>query len=239
MEVPRQDAPDAPPRGNPAPTVGSRLLVALQEAIVRGDLGPGTKLSEPELARRHGVSRGSLREALRHLEARGLLEWAPRVGARVTRLTLEQLRDIYEVRELLEGRACRLAATRLAPREVDELRAVLDAHEAQEELRNGTAYFQQEGDLDFHFRIADACGNAMIRQILCEDLYQLMRTYRYRFSAFEGRPRAALQEHRRILAALAERDGEVAELMMRRHIAGARELIEARLAARTEEDPTE
>lgn len=155
----------------------------------------------------------------------------------MARLSLEQLRDIYEVRELLEGMACRLAATRLSPREVDELRALLDAHEQQAELQAGIAYFQHEGDLDFHFRIVNACGNAMIRQILCEDLYQLMRLYRYKFSAFEGRPRAALEEHRRILAALAERDGEIAELMMRRHIAGARELIEARLAARTEEDP--
>jgi DNA-binding GntR family transcriptional regulator len=233
------EAPDAPGTvaSGAGPTVAGRLLEQLQDAIVRGDLQPGAKLSEPELARRHGVSRGPLREALRHLEARKLLQWEPRVGARVTRLSLEQLRDIYEVRELLEGMACRLAATRLSPREVDELRALLDAHEQQAELQAGIAYFQHEGDLDFHFRIVSACGNGMIRQILCEDLYQLMRLYRYKFSAFEGRPRAALEEHRRILAALAERDGEIAELMMRRHIAGARELIEARLAARTEEDP--
>jgi DNA-binding GntR family transcriptional regulator len=228
-EVPLQpsDEPRAPGREGGGVTVAERTLLALQDAIVRGDLAPGTRLAEPDLARQYGVSRGPLREALQRLEARRLIERVPHVGARVTALSFERLIDLYRAREALEGMACRLATEQGAEDEIAALEALLDEHAGLGEVRSGLGYFQKEGDLDFHFRIARASRNAIVTQLLCEDLYHLMRLYRYKFSGFRGRPHRALDEHRRIVAAMREGDADFAELLMRRHIAGARRTIEA------------
>jgi DNA-binding GntR family transcriptional regulator len=207
--------------------MAERVFEAIQDAIVRGDIAPGSRLAEPELARHYGVSRGPLREALQRLESRHLVERVPHVGARVAALSFDRLIDIYRAREALEGMACRLATEQGAAAEIGALEELLEEHAALGEVREGRGYFQQEGDLDFHFRIARASGNSILEQLLCEELYHLMRMYRYKFSGFEGRPRQALDDHRRIVAAMREGDADFAELLMRRHIAGARRTIEA------------
>jgi len=217
-------------------TLAQRVMEAIQAAIVKGDLVPGAKLREPELARRYGISRGPLREAIRRLEARRLVQVAPHTGARVTRLTAEQLVDIYEAREALEGMACRLCAERVRADEIDRLRRLLDAHAASIDRTEGRHYFQPEGEHDFHYRIALASGNEIITKILCEDLYHLMRMYRYKFSLLRDRPRTALEEHARILDAIAQGDGELADILMRRHIATSRRAIEALAESETEPD---
>lgn len=208
-------------------TLSDQVLETLQSAIVEGTLEPGQKLREPDLARLCGTSRGPLREALRRLEARRLVVTTPNTGARVISLSSAQLIELYEVREALEGMTCRLAASAMRDADFDALAALLDRHEQTLERHAGRAYFRQEGDLDFHYRIAEGCGNAMLRNALCQDHYQLMRLYRYKFSAAPGRPSRALKEHRRILEALRERDGELAELLMRRHIRAARDNVAA------------
>jgi DNA-binding GntR family transcriptional regulator len=208
-------------------TMAERVFEEIQDAIVRGELAPGTRLAEPDLARQYGVSRGPLREALQRLEARHLVERIPHVGARVAALSFERLIDIYRAREALEGMACRLATEYGSEAELAALEDLLEEHGDLGEVRAGLGYFQKEGDLDFHFRIARASNNAILEQLLCEELYHLMRLYRYKFSGFQGRPKLALEEHRRIVAAMREGDADFAELLMRRHIAAARRTIEA------------
>jgi DNA-binding GntR family transcriptional regulator len=208
-------------------TMAERVFEEIQDAIVRGDVAPGTRLAEPDLARQYGVSRGPLREALQRLEARHLVERIPHVGARVAALSFERLIDIYRAREALEGMACRLATEYGSEAELAALEDLLEEHGDLGEVRAGLGYFQKEGDLDFHFRIARASNNAILEQLLCEELYHLMRLYRYKFSGFQGRPKLALEEHRRIVAAMREGDADFAELLMRRHIAAARRTIEA------------
>ena len=127
--------------------------------------------------------------------------------------------------------ACRLATERCSEEELDALDALLDSHGARAELREGRGYFQKEGDLDFHYRIAQASGNPIVARLLCDDLYQLTRMYRYKFSGYEGRSPQALAEHRAIVAAMRERDADFAELLMRRHVAASRRNIEAARAA--------
>ena len=224
-----------------ARTLAERVFDALQTAIVTGDLKPGEKIREPELAGRFGVSRGPLRDALRRLEARHLVITTPNTGARVVSLSPRKLVELYEVREALEGMTCRLAAQNMSDNDIDELGKLLDRHEADIAEQDGAAYFRQEGDLDFHFRIADGCGNALLRSALCEDHYQLMRLYRYKFSNRAGRARRALAEHRLILDAIRERDAEHAELMMRRHIRNARLTFERFLEANEDstQDPSQ
>ena len=212
------------------------MLRQLQTAIVQGDLAPGAKLNEPELARRFGTSRGPLREAIRGLAARRLVVVTPNAGARVVSLNADQLRALYETREALEGMAARLAALRMPQDQIDELRALLDDHAAT--LANQpVGYYQEEGDYDFHYRISQGADNAVLSNVLMEDLYQLLRMYRFKFSIGPGRPGRALEEHRRILEAIEQRDPELAELLMRRHIGAARTRLEAETDTINEHDP--
>ncbi len=203
-------------------TLSEQVFRNIQAAIVRGEIAPGSKISEPELARTYGISRGPLREAIHRLEGQRLLVRIPHVGARVVSLTYKELLELYEIRESLEGLACRLAAERMNDAEVAELREILATHERDAAFQAGIDYFQQEGDYDFHFKIIQGSRNQMLVQLLGEELYQLVRMYRIQHSSTPNRPQRAFREHHRILDAIADGDGELAELLMRRHIASSR-----------------
>jgi len=211
-------------------TLAGQALKQLQSAIVKGDIAPGSKISEPELARAYGISRGPLREALHQLEGQKLLVRIPHVGARVVSLSRAELSELYQIRESLEGLACRLAAERLGGAQVEALREVLREHERDEAFQAGRGYYQQEGDFDFHYRIVQASGNQMLIRLLCDELYQLARMYRIRHSTTPNRPAQAFAEHHHILDAIAEGDGELAELLMRRHIRTSRINIENQIS---------
>ncbi|TBU97645.1 GntR family transcriptional regulator [Phytopseudomonas dryadis] len=211
---------------NDSETRSEHVFRCIQAAIVKGEIAPGSKISEPELARTYGISRGPLREAIHRLEGQRLLVRIPHVGARVVSLDRDELIELYEIRESLEGMACRLAAERMSRAEIDELRGVLETHERDEAFKAGVGYYQQEGDFDFHYRIIQGSGNRTLVKMLCGELYQLVRMYRIQFSATPNRPRQAFAEHHRILDAIADGDGELAELLMRRHIGASRRNIE-------------
>lgn len=211
--------------GTAAVTLADQALQAIQAQIVAGELAPGTKLNEGELAAAHGISRGPLREAIRRLEARRLVEIVPNAGASVVCLTQDQLLAVYETREALEATACRLAAERIEPEEVASLHALLDDHERGLPDDRGARYLQDEGDFDFHYRIARASRNPILASMLCDDLYHLVRMYRRRTPAEAGRGRRALDEHRRIVDALGAHDAELAEILMRRHVSAAQQLL--------------
>lgn len=201
----------------------------LQMAIVKGDLAPGEKIGEVELCSRFSLTRGPLREALGRLESRGLLVRRPHAGVKVVSVSAEELMELYRIREIMEGLAARQAAERMTDAEIADLRATLDNHEIMIEQAQGQAYYQAEGDYDFHHRIATGSRNAKLAQMLLGDLYYMVRMYRYRLSQSSGRPHKALSEHRRIAEAIASRDGELAEFLMKRHINAARQNIEKKI----------
>ncbi|HYP64410.1 MAG TPA: GntR family transcriptional regulator [Acidocella sp.] len=215
-------------------TLTDHALRQLQSAIVKGDIAPGSKISEPELARAYGISRGPLREALHRLEGQKLLVRVPHVGARVVSLSRQELSELYEIRESLEGLACRLAAAHMAPEQVEALRAVLREHERDEAFQAGRGYYLQEGDYDFHYRIVQGSGSKMLIRLLCDELYQLARMYRIQHSTTPNRPGQAFAEHHRILDAIADGDGELAEMLMRRHIRTSRLNIERQIPQETD-----
>jgi len=212
-------------------TIADRVFDQIRHAIVVGEIAPGSKISEPALAARYGISRGPLREAMRRLESSSLVERKPNIGARVITLTSEQLLEIYVIREALEGMAARLAADQMSDAAIADLKRLLDQHRNEVVQEAWQAYFQEEGDLDFHFRIVQGSGNGRLKNILCNDLYHLARMYRCQFGMKSDRARDALKEHELIVDAIAERDGELAEWLMRRHIRTSRRATERRLAA--------
>ncbi|MFH2134640.1 MAG: GntR family transcriptional regulator [Pseudomonadota bacterium] len=208
----------------PQPQQGTLSDIAthkLAQSIVTGELAQGQKLNEAELAERFGMGRGPLREALRHLEGMRLVKRTPNAGARVVILDRKTLSDLYAVREALEGMACRIAASQMSDEEIAQLAALLDRHETQIAKQGGKVYAQSEGDLDFHYQIARGSRNQMLMDLLGSEQYQLLRMCRYRTSRNAQRTKPALSQHRQIVEALANRDGELAELLMRRHIQGA------------------
>jgi DNA-binding GntR family transcriptional regulator len=213
-------------------TLADRICEAMKQDIVSGRLAQGAKLNEPLLARSYGISRGPLREAIRRLEGLGLVRHVPHAGARVVSHSVEELVEIYRVREALEGMAARLAASLITAGEVAELYRLLDSHEHHVTASDGQTYALQEGDFDFHFRVIQAARNHKLTHILQGDLYHPLRMYRYQASQHARRPQRALLEHRRIVDALADGDGELAELLMRRHIEGARMALAEHIHAR-------
>ena len=210
-------------------TAADRVLLEIQRAIVEGDIPAGSKISEPELARRFDLSRAPLREALARLERCHLIERIPNAGARVVTLSKEGLISLYQLREELEGLACRLAAAQMTDAEIAEVRALLDQHLSTQRVREGESYYQEAGDLDFHYRIILGSKNPYLINILCDELYFLVRMYRVQLGMNGPRVSRAFDEHKAIIHAIANRDGELADLLMRRHIGASRRNIELQL----------
>lgn len=210
-------------------TKSENLTEYLIEAIVEGQLAPGSKISEPELAKQFQVSRGPLREALMRVEGLGLIERMPHIGARVIQLSPTKLVELYAVREALEGMAARLAARNITEIELAGLESLLSTHSTHIDQVEGASYFHQQGDFDFHYRIIRTSRNQQLIGLLCDELYHLLRMYRYQSPRSHSRPVEALEEHKFILRAIRQRDEELAEMLMRRHISRSRQLIEQQI----------
>lgn len=210
---------DSLPDAQASGTLAEHLYRRLTAAIMQGELAPGAKISEPALARQYGVSRGPLREALHRLQERKLITRSANQGARIVKPSAEALGELFVVREALEGMAARLAATRATEPEIAALHRVIAQDVAAEEEAQPAS---EQRDQDFHFLIAQASGNPMLIELLCSELYPLLRLYRGQQPTKMPRSNRALVEHRRILAAIEDHDAEIAELQMRRHIAAAR-----------------
>ena len=209
-----------------AQNLSGLALQRLEKAIMEGELGPGERLSESGLARRFGISRGPLREAIGQLEGRKLVTRVSNQGARVVSLSKQDLLDLLQVRESLEGMACRLASQNMDESDIVRLEDMLAAHEKADAMRAGRGYFQGAGDGDFHQVILSACGNARLSGMLGDELYSLLRLYRHRLSMRPGRPAEALEEHKQIVAALRASDADAAEAAMRAHLRNSLSAVE-------------
>ena len=206
-------------------TLADDLRGKLVNAIVQRELPQGSKISEVELASRYGVSRGPLREAIRDLEGMRLVERRPHAGVSVILLGLNELMEIYTIRESLEGMAARLAATEMTFDEIADLRTLLSIHETKVNDSDGRVYCHQYGDLDFHMQILKGSHNGRLLRLMRDEVYQPIMMYRRQSSRQPFRPARALEEHKRICDAIESRDPELAELLMRRHIQGSKEAL--------------
>jgi DNA-binding GntR family transcriptional regulator len=211
--------------------ISDRLYDALTGAIVTGEIAPGKKLSEPEIARRYGVSRAPVREAIRRLQERGLVTYVTYQGARVSEPSATEFLALLDVREATEGMAARLAAESMSEAEIEALEALVQGHRGEIERNPLGAYLQDQPEADFHRRIAKGSGNPILAELLCEQFYPRLRLCRRLHSTVPGRGREAWQEHLRITEAIRHRDGELAEILMRRHIRAARTALQAALSA--------
>ncbi len=203
-------------------TLADNLREKLISAIIDGEIPQGTKISEMQLASHYGVSRGPLREAIRDLEGLRLVQRRPHAGVRVISLNCAELREIFTIREALEGMAARLASENMPDEDIHALGELLRLHETEVRNSDGELYFRQQGEVDFHMQILKGSGNRRLYKLMGEELYQLILMYRRQPGQRQARAGLALDEHQRIFDAIQARDGELAEILMRRHIRGAR-----------------
>lgn len=208
----------------------AQLYNSLRIAIIQGDIPVGSKISELDLSRQYKVSRSTIRETIGRLESAYLVVKKANAGARVAELNIEELLEIYRVREALEGMACRLAAENMSDGDIAQLHQLLRQHMKENELQQGRAYYQKEGDLDFHYLLVQGSQNSKLIHLLCDELYSKVRMYRYQFGMQGPRAIDAYAEHQHIVKAITDRDGEMAELLMRRHIRASRLNVERQMS---------
>ena len=187
----------------------------LRQAILKGELAPGERLMEIQLAERLGVSRTPIREAIRKLELEGLVLMIPRKGAEVAKISEKSLRDVLEVRRSLEELAIELACQRMLPDEVEELeRRQGDFKEA---VLSGTPMEIAETDEAYHDVIyKGTCNDRLVQMI--NNLREQMYRYRLEYIKDEDKRQVLLLEHDNILDAVRKRQVEEAKEAMREHI---------------------
>ena len=188
---------------------------ALRAAILDGALSPGQALSVPELARQLDVSRSPVREAVLALVADGLAVEQPRRGVAVVEIDANDLLEIHEVREGIEGQAAKLCAAR-APGVT--LRALADVLARQLTIvERDDAVGWHDTNAEFHRLVAESTGNRRLAEVLLA-LQRQMRLGLRSVSSEREQRRRGLGEHRAILEAIVARDAEIAERLMRDHI---------------------
>ena len=187
----------------------------LRHAILRGELKPGERLMEIQLANKLGVSRTPIREAIRKLELEGLVLMIPRKGAEVAEITEKSLRDVLEVRGSLEELAVELACERISEEQIAELKVAATAFE--EALQTGELTEYAEADVRFHDIIYSATDNQRLVQLLY-NLREQMYRYRVEYLKRQEVHQTLLEEHQYIIECIESRNKECAKAAIRTHI---------------------
>ena len=194
----------------------------LRDAILSGRLPAGSRLRQLDLAARLGISRTPIREALGRLQQEGLLEILPAAGVRVATLDLDDAVALYDVREVLDGLAARLAAQGGRAASLARLERALARMAQCLERQDANQWFPAH--VAFHDEIFRAAGNARL-QALSAVVRLSIRHFHPLLLKTEHRLEHAYREHRAIFEAIAVHDGERAESLARTHIANAKEIV--------------
>lgn len=187
----------------------------LRQAILKGELKPGERLMEIQLANKLGVSRTPIREAIRKLELEGLVLMIPRKGAEVADITEKSLRDVLEVRRALEELAGSLACERIKPEQIEEMRRA--EQEFRDTLKSGDVTKIAEADEKFHDIIFLATENQKLISML-NNLREQMYRYRVECLKREELHEQLTQEHEEIIRRIEERKRDETMQIIRQHI---------------------
>jgi len=217
------DLPDFPTLAAPR-KLAEDASTLIREQILNGGLKRGTHLVEAKLASRLGVSRGTVREAFKVLAAEGLIEEAPRRGAFVVTLSRNDVREIYDVRTAIEGRAAHLLAERRDPAVLAKLAAAVD--EIGVAARAGDARAVRRADLAFHERVCALSGNRRLHDIFIRSVPALQTLLDYEELPYSSLD-AVTAQHEELLNTIRGGDSETAARAFEHHIEDAREKIAA------------
>ncbi|MEM9631009.1 MAG: GntR family transcriptional regulator [Pseudomonadota bacterium] len=198
-------------------TLSTIVCEAIEEMIISGELEAGDRINESALAARLGVSRGPIREACRSLEQAGLLVSATNHGMYVREMTLDEARDLYEVRGALAGLTGRLIVERASDETLQKMADLVEKMDVAAGEENLSRYYTL--NLDFHGLLVTAAENPALQQSYRWIVNQL-HLFRRRGLVQKGNLVVSNQEHRAIIDALLARDSQAADDAMRRHVAG-------------------
>jgi DNA-binding GntR family transcriptional regulator len=207
-------------------TVTDYVANGLRERILNGTYAPGSKLDQQTLTREFSASLIPVRESLRQLEVEGLVQIQPHRGAFVAELSIDDLKEIYFVREVLEEAATRLAVPKMAGPILDQLGKVVLKLERSTQDQD----FAQLLELNrtFHFSIYEACGNSLLLEMI-GGLWDRSRRYRQLYTYLPERAPQTLAEHKAIYAACRDGHAAVAGAEVRNNVRQTTEGILARL----------
>lgn len=194
----------------------------LKMQILTGAIVPGTRMMEVELAEEMGVSRTPIREAIRKLEKEHLVTIEPRRGAYASMISTEDMVEILEVRQDLEGLAAFYAASRMKPEQMEELRSEHALY--NEAVEKGDMQAMIHHDTRFHRIIVDSCHNKILVQMI-EQLQELVLRFRYIYYDNFKRAENMPEEHEMILNAIASGDADEARAAADVHIDRLKELV--------------
>jgi DNA-binding GntR family transcriptional regulator len=214
-------------------TTQSRLVEQVYEAILseitEGKLPPNSRLIQDELAEVYGVSRQPVQQALLLLRNHGLVRDAPRRGLVVSPLDVDFIRNLYELREVLEGLSCRKAAEQGSARARDEGPALIAS--GREAVETGSVTKQIAADMAFHCFLYELSGNLLIGETTAPYWHYLRRVMGEVLRDDEKMPGSIWDEHAAILEAVIAGDADKAETLARQHISRAAKIFVARLQA--------
>ena len=209
------------------------IVNRIREMIFEGEFVGGQRVPEKQLCEQFSVSRTPLREALKVLASEGLLVLLPNRGARIARLTAEDLDEIFPIMGMLEGLAGEIACTRITDDEIDEIRALhyqMAAHHKRRELNE---YFKINQAI--HMKIIEATNNKTLEAVYLS-LTGRIRLARYRANFSFHRWDQAVREHEEILDALARRDGPALAEILRTHLQNTCQSVKAALGKDADRD---
>ncbi|MDE6530201.1 MAG: GntR family transcriptional regulator [Lachnospiraceae bacterium] len=202
------------------------VFKTLRKAILLGELEPGERLREIQLAERMGVSRTPIREAIRMLELEGLVVMKPRCGAEVSQITAKGLKDVLEVRTALEELAIKLACDRITREQLERLKTTME--EFEKAIHSKKEVKIAEADVRFHDIIVEASGNDRLMQ-MTSNLSEQFYRYRYEYVKDAGRHEELIEEHRNMVESIVRKDKQKAAEIMRLHITNQETAIARKL----------
>ena len=194
----------------------------LREAILKGDLKPGERLMELQLASKLGVSRTPIREAIRMLEQEGLAVTTPRKGAEVAKMTLKDMEDVLEIRDSLDELAVRIACQKISDEQLKQLEDMKELFEKS--TQTGNVKKIAEADVTFHDVIYEATGNPKLVTLL-NNLREQVYRYRVEYIKDPKNYPTLIAEHEAILESLKNRDVKNAVEAMHVHVANQAEAV--------------
>ena len=195
---------------------------ALREAITTGILKPGERLMEIQMAEELGVSRTPVREAIRRLELEGFLVMVPRRGTYVSDLSIKDINEVFEIRTALDVLAAGLAAERITEEELEQMERLLV--EIGEYIESGEADKIVDADSQFHDVLYQASRNDRLVGII-NNLREQFTRFRSISMAYPGRVKNTLEEHRRLVEAIAQRNPDLAQQYSREHMENAEQTL--------------
>src|SRR3989304_1919350 len=207
-------------------TLREKIVETIRNAIVNGQLASGTRVAEPDLADKFGISRTPIREAFRQLESEGCITVIPRRGAIVASRSPKDVADFYDLKAVLEGYAARTAAKKLTPKDIDKMESVnrqMEAAAGKKDVRKVLALHNE-----FHDIFVKSCGNEKLHSIV-QNLVMQFQRFRL-ILMMPGRVEGVIEQHREIIDAFRKQDSALAESPARKNALYGKKILLRELA---------